>query len=196
MPREEPENAAKPTKVGKTGAPESIAGPTGHDDEGHETRREQFRDASTEALRKVTAKAPPSVQERMRAFRERIRARRSLDTAWRMMVFAVGVTLVVAGVIMFLIPGPGWATLILGLVVLASEFTWANRVLDPVKAAARRATDAAMDPRRRRRNMILAGIAGVLIGIVVVWYLVRYGATIGPVMTLLQEIMDWFRGLF
>ncbi len=182
--------------VGNSGTPGSPARDVQGDDEDHETRRAQLRGASTQALRKVTAKAPPSVQERLHAFRERIRSRRSLDTAWRIMVFAVGCTLVIAGVIMFLIPGPGWATLILGLVVLASEFTWANRVLDPVKAAARRAKDAAMDPRRRRRNMVLAGIAGVLIGIVVVWYLVRYGVTIDPLMNVLAEIRDWFTGLF
>lgn len=196
MPREDSENAAKPAKAGKPGLPESADRAESELAQVHETRREHMRETSTEALRKVTAKAPPNLQERMRSFRERIRARRSLDTAWRIMVFAVGMTLVVAGAIMFLIPGPGWATLILGLVVLASEFTWANRVLDPVKTAARRASEAAMDPQRRRRNMILAGIAGVLIGIVVVWYLVRYGATIGPVMSLLQEIMNWFTGLF
>ncbi|MGB7981203.1 MAG: PGPGW domain-containing protein [Candidatus Nanopelagicales bacterium] len=196
MPLQDPENAAKPTEVGKPGVPESAAPSAGEAAQGHETRREHLRDASTVALRKVTSKAPASVQERMHAFRERIRARRSLDTAWRILVFAVGVTLVAAGAIMFLIPGPGWATLILGLVVLASEFTWANRVLDPVKSAARRATDAAMDPRRRRRNMILAGVAGVLIGIAVVWYLVRYGVTVDPLMNLLQEITTWFTGLF
>ena len=112
------------------------------------------------------------------------------------MVFAIGATLMVAGLMMFLLPGPGWATLILGLVVLASEFTWANRVLDPVKEAALRAKDAAMDPRKRRRNLILAAIAGVLIGIAVIWYLLIFGVTIDPIVELLQSVADWFRGLF
>ena len=119
-----------------------------------------------------------------------------LDTAWRVAVFALGVTLMVAGVIMFVIPGPGWATLILGLVVLASEFRWANRALTPVKDAAKRASDAAMDPRKRRRNLTLAAIAGVLMGVVLVWYLLTYGLTLGPIMDLAQGLLDWFKGLF
>ena len=97
---------------------------------------------------------------------------------------------------MLVIPGPGWATIILGLVVLASEFTWATRVLDPVKEAARRASEAALDPRRRRRNLILGAIAGVLIGIATWWYLATYGTTIQPIMAVLDSVLAWFRGLF
>ena len=111
-------------------------------------------------------------------------------------MFALGVTLVVAGVIMFVIPGPGWATVILGLVVLASEFGWANRALTPVKDVARRASEAALDPRRRRRNLTLAAIGGVLLGIALVWYLVRYGLTLGPILALVDSIVAWFTGLF
>ena len=150
--------------------------------------RAQIRSTSRTAYRKVEASAPPSIAQRMAALRERIRSRRSLDTAWRMLVFTLGLTLV--------IPGPGWATVILGLVVLASEFTWASRVLDPVKEAAHRASEAALDPRRRRRNLILGAIAGVLLGIGLLWYLTTYGMTIQPVFDLLNAILEWLRGLF
>lgn len=158
--------------------------------------RQQIVAGSGTAYRKVEASAPPSIAARMRALRERIRSRRSLDTAWRAMVFALGITLLVAGIIMFVIPGPGWATIILGLVVLGSEFTWATRILDPVKEAARRASEAALDPRRRRRNLILGAIAGVALGIFLWWYLTRYGMTLGPVFAVLDAILVWFRGLF
>lgn len=127
----------------------------------------------------------------MRAFRERIRSRRSLDTAWRAAVFALGVTLLVAGAVMLLIPGPGWATLILGLVVLGSEFTWATSALNPVKDAARRASAAALDPRRRRRNLIIGATLGVLAGLVVWWYLRTYGVTIDPVMEWIDQLIPW-----
>lgn len=132
----------------------------------------------------------------MRAFRERIRSRRSLDTAWRMMVFTLGVTLLVLGVLMMVLPGPGWGALILGLVVLASEFTWATRVLDPVKEAAHRARKTALDPRRRTRNLILGGIAGFAVAVVLIWYLATYGLTLGPVLALLTAAKDWLAGLF
>jgi uncharacterized protein (TIGR02611 family) len=182
------EDDPKPPKGGNSGTPQ--------DDDSDESLREQIREASTAAFHRIEASAPPSVAARLRAFREALRRNRGLDTAWRVMVFALGVTLVVAGVIMFVIPGPGWATVILGLVVLASEFSWANRALTPVKDAARRASDAALDPRKRRRNLTLAAVAGVLVGIALVWYLTRYGLTLGPVLALLDSILSWFTGLF
>jgi uncharacterized protein (TIGR02611 family) len=177
-----------PAKAGNSG------NPSGKDSD--ETLRGQLKDASTAALRRVEASTPPVVMSRLRRFREKLRRNRGLDTAWRVMVFALGVTLMVAGVIMFVIPGPGWATLILGLVILASEFSWANRALTPVKDAATRAKDAAMDPRKRRRNLTLAAIGGVLVGILLVWYLESYGLTLGPILALLDSMMTWFTGLF
>ena len=161
-----------------------------------EELREQLRESSGSAFRKVEAEAPPSVAQRLRAVRERIRRRRSLDTAWRMLVFTLGMTLLVAGLIMFVIPGPGWATIILALVVLGSEFTWATRVLDPVKEAARRASEAALDPARRRRNLAIGAIAGILLGVFAWWYLTTYGMTLQPILAVVDAGLAWLRGLF
>lgn len=164
--------------------------------ESEERLRQQFREVSGVAFRRVEATAPPGISSRLRRLRERARKRRSLDTAWRVMVLALGVTLVLAGLIMFVIPGPGFATVILGLVVLGSEFTWATRVLDPVKEAARRASEAALDPRRRRRNLTLGAVAGVLAGLAAWWYLARYGVTIDPILNAIEdfwaEVLSWF----
>lgn len=157
---------------------------------------EQVEARLKENLDQVEARMPPRWQSRMRRMREAIRRRPLLDTAWRVGVFTLGVTLVAAGVVMFVIPGPGWATVILGLVVLASEFAWASRALDPVKAAAKRASDLALDPKRRRRNLTLAAIAGVAAAIVVIWYLMTYGPTVLPLLQLSGAVMAWVRGLF
>ncbi len=185
MSRIPSEDDPKPANVGNSGTPSDDESFAGH-----------IKEASTAAFHKIEASAPPSVAVRLRRFREAVRRNRGLDTAWRVMVFALGLTLVVAGVIMFVIPGPGWATVILGLVVLASEFSWANRALTPVKDAAKRASDAALDPRKRRRNLTLAAIGGVLIGIVLVWYLANYGLTLGPILALVDSFLAWFTGLF
>ena len=44
-------------------------------------------------------------------------------------VFLVGTTLLIAGAAMLVLPGPGIAVMLLGLVVLSAEFQWAQRVL-------------------------------------------------------------------
>jgi uncharacterized protein (TIGR02611 family) len=44
-------------------------------------------------------------------------------------VFLVGTALLVAGAAMLVLPGPGIAVMLLGLVVLSAEFQWAKRVL-------------------------------------------------------------------
>jgi uncharacterized protein (TIGR02611 family) len=44
-------------------------------------------------------------------------------------VLLIGMTLMVAGAAMLVLPGPGIAVILLGLVVLSAEFQWAKRVL-------------------------------------------------------------------
>lgn len=100
---------------------------------------------------------------------------------WQAGVLIVGFGLVGAGIAMLVLPGPGWATIILGLIVLASEYAWARRLLDPVKRWARRAAEAALDPRVRRRNLIILGVV-VVVGVgLAVWYVAAYGLTLQPI---------------
>jgi uncharacterized protein (TIGR02611 family) len=68
----------------------------------------------------------------------------------RIVVFVVGVALVLAGLAMFVLPGPGILVVILGLAVLATEFVWAERVLDRAKEQASKAKDRASSTFRRR----------------------------------------------
>ena len=44
-------------------------------------------------------------------------------------VFVVGTALLLAGAAMLVLPGPGIAVMLLGLVVLSAEFQWAKRIL-------------------------------------------------------------------
>jgi uncharacterized protein (TIGR02611 family) len=44
-------------------------------------------------------------------------------------VFLIGMALLVAGAAMLVLPGPGIAVILLGLVVLSAEFQWAKKVL-------------------------------------------------------------------
>jgi uncharacterized protein (TIGR02611 family) len=44
-------------------------------------------------------------------------------------VFLIGTTLLIGGAAMLVLPGPGIAVMLLGLVVLSAEFKWAQRIL-------------------------------------------------------------------
>jgi uncharacterized protein (TIGR02611 family) len=57
----------------------------------------------------------------------------------RATVFVVGVALLVLGLIMFVTPGPGIVLVVAGLAVLATEFAWAEHLLDTAKEQAARA---------------------------------------------------------
>jgi len=70
----------------------------------------------------------------------------------RIAVFVVGVVLVVAGLAMLVLPGPGLLLIVAGLAVLATEFVWAERLLDKAKKQAGKAKDKAGGFLRRRRE--------------------------------------------
>jgi uncharacterized protein (TIGR02611 family) len=46
----------------------------------------------------------------------------------RSVVLAIGLIFIVAGAFMLVLPGPGWATIFLGLAILATEFERAERL--------------------------------------------------------------------
>lgn len=125
------------------------------------------------------------VMSRFRRFRERIARNRLLDTAWRIGVFTVGVTILVAGLVMMVAPGPGILGIIIGLAILATEFAWAQRALHRAKEAAEKAKEKALDPKKKRRNMIVGTVGGVLVGAAVIAFLVIYD------FKLPWNIQDW-----
>ena len=70
----------------------------------------------------------------------------------RIAVFIVGVALVVGGLAMLVLPGPGILVVIAGLAVLATEFVWAEHLLDKAKEQAGKAKDGIGSRLRRRRS--------------------------------------------
>ena len=61
----------------------------------------------------------------------------------RAAVFVLGVALLIVGLIMFVTPGPGIVLVVAGLAVLATEFAWAEHLLDKAKKQAARAGQSA-----------------------------------------------------
>jgi uncharacterized protein (TIGR02611 family) len=70
--------------------------------------------------------------------------------AKRVAVTVLGLVVVLAGILMLVLPGPGMVTIIAGLAILATEYVWAERLLAVAKVRAARAKDAAMDRVRGR----------------------------------------------
>ncbi|GAB4081546.1 TIGR02611 family protein [Modestobacter muralis] len=73
-----------------------------------------------------------SLRERVAesGWRRRIAARKSLEAPYRLGVGIVGGLVVAVGIVAIPLPGPGWLIVFAGLFVLATEFLWAERVLE------------------------------------------------------------------
>jgi len=80
-------------------------------------------------------------------WRSRLRGRRVAEPAWRLVVLASGLVVIAVGVVLLVIPGPGWLIIFLGLGILAAEFAWAQRLLTAVRGYYERVVATA---RRRR----------------------------------------------
>jgi uncharacterized protein (TIGR02611 family) len=81
-------------------------------------------------------------------------------------VGVVGGLVVVIGLILVPFPGPGWLIVIVGLFILASEFTWAQRLLDFVKAKVKAWTDWVTDqswPVRLAVGLVTAAFVGAVL---------------------------------
>ncbi len=51
----------------------------------------------------------------------------------RLIVGVIGVTIILIGIALLALPGPGLIVIIVGLAVLASEFVWAKRLLEQAR---------------------------------------------------------------
>jgi uncharacterized protein (TIGR02611 family) len=69
---------------------------------------------------------------------------KSLNQAKRFLKILFGFSLLALGVVMIVLPGPGWLTIFLALGVLAAEFVWARRLLDQLKERGTRIRDAVL----------------------------------------------------
>lgn len=85
----------------------------------------------------------------------------------------VGGLVLISGIIMIPYPGPGWLVVFAGLGILATEFEWAQRVLNYAKGKY-----DAWESWLKQQSIIIKIIFGILTCIVVivtVWLLNGYG---------------------
>ncbi len=119
--------------------------------------------------------------------------------AKRLLVFILGVAVLAAGVAMLALPGPGVVVIIVGLVILATEFAWAERMLDKTTAKAAGAATKITGNRSGQLALAASGVGmivgGVLVavlfgGFLVVGISVALAGVIG-LCTLLPQVQAW-----
>jgi uncharacterized protein (TIGR02611 family) len=103
------------------------------------------------------------------ARRESIRRRPRAYRIYRVVVGLVGGAIVIGGLALVPLPGPGWLIVFLGLALLATEFEWAARVekfaRDRVRAWTRWLGEQSIMVRILVGVLTFAFVAGVLYGL-------------------------------
>ncbi|MEW1602727.1 TIGR02611 family protein [Streptomyces sp. NPDC093808] len=107
-----------------------------------------------------------------------IRKSRLLRAGWQVGIFVVGLAVVGAGVAMLVLPGPGWLVIFGGMAIWATEFTWAQIVLRWTRRKVTEAAQRALDPKVRRRNIILTTTGLVIITALAGIYLWKFGIVV------------------
>ncbi len=74
---------------------------------------------------------------------------KTVQQAKRFFKILAGFTVLLAGIIMLVTPGPGWPAILGGLAILAGEFVWARRVLDRLRHHGGRLRDEVL-PRNKK----------------------------------------------
>lgn len=106
--------------------------------------------------------------------RGRVRAHWALGPAYRAAVGVIGIAVVILGLILLPLPGPGWLVVFIGLGILATEFVWAERLLGYARRQVRRWTDWVRRQTVTTRVLLGAGTA-VLVAAAATGYLAWQG---------------------
>lgn len=105
------------------------------------------------------------------SFRSRVRSLPGGALGWRIGVTAVGVAVIVGGIVLLPLPGPGWLIIFAGLGILATEYEWASRLLRYARDQVRSWTDwVTRQPRWIQAIVGLLGAAFLVAVALAVWY--------------------------
>jgi uncharacterized protein (TIGR02611 family) len=143
-----------------------VAAPDRHPDPDRAPRRETPEDRRA----RYDADEMRSLRERIAEtrWRRRLASRRSVNHGYRVCVGVVGALIVSVGLVTIPLPGPGWLTVIAGLFVLATEFTWAERLLEFTKKHVKRWTDWVTNRPLWVRLLLALATAAFVYGVLVV----------------------------
>ena len=85
----------------------------------------------------------------------------------RILLQGAGWTLVLVGLAALVLPGPGLLSLFAGMAILATQYEWADRHLDPVEKAALRGAESSV--KTWPRILLAAFGAFLVIGLGIYW---------------------------
>ncbi len=116
----------------------------------------------------TAAGPPPGIRDRY------FRRTRTTHLIYRAVVGVVGAAVIVVGIILLPLPGPGWLIIFAGLAILASEFTWAQRLLEFARVRVMAWTHWAVRQPLWVRLLIGLGCV-VIVALAVLAYLIVFG---------------------
>ncbi len=73
------------------------------------------------------------IRRRVTRLRSWVHARPGGAQAWRVGVALTGLVVIIVGVVLLALPGPGWLVVFAGLGIWATEFDWARSLLANVR---------------------------------------------------------------
>ena len=120
-------------------------------------------------------------------------------SARKVIVLILGVAVLLAGFALLALPGPGMIVIIVGLVILSTEFAWAQRWLDYAVEKAAGATTKAQQSKSGRIMLALSGLTLITVGVLVIvffsnWLVAGISLIFAGVIglcTLLPKVQDW-----
>lgn len=115
---------------------------------------------------------------------------KAMKQAKKASIGIIGIVVLLIGVVAIPYPGPGWLIVFAGLAILATEFDWAQRLLDRA-----RAKYDAWTEWLKRQSIYIKAIFLIVTSIVVVvtiWLMNGYGI----MNELLHLHWDWLRSPF
>jgi hypothetical protein len=97
-------------------------------------------------------------------------AGKGLGRLRRLLLIVAGFALLLVGVVLLVLPGPGLLLVLGGLALLSNEFTWAHRLTEPVREKAWQAAVESVASPLRVCGSVVAGLG--LVGAGVAWIVV------------------------
>ena len=141
---------------------------------------------------KVSASFSDRMYSRYMQRRNSIRSNRALDTTWRGVILIFGLTIVGLGLFFLLFPGPGWAVIFFGLIILATEYAWAQRILIPVRQFSSQIARVIVSHEfRAKRSKVILVVTFVLVAIAYAYW-AKWGATMRGFEPILVPIENLF----